>query len=34
MTLKKRAIARTTQPDGVPGRYHAPDSLLAFLNTL
>ena len=34
MTLKERALARTAQPDGVPGRYRAPDSLLTFLSTL
>jgi integrase/recombinase XerD len=34
MALKERAIARTTPP-GVPaGRYHPPDQLLAFLNSL
>ncbi|MFD9947470.1 tyrosine-type recombinase/integrase [Nonomuraea sp. NPDC059023] len=34
MTLKERALARTTPP-GVPaGRYHPPDKLLAFLNSL
>ncbi len=34
MALKERALARTTPPDTSPGRYHAPDDLLAFLNGL
>jgi integrase/recombinase XerD len=34
MTLKERALARTTPSDSTPGRYHAPDGLLAFLNDL
>lgn len=34
MTLKERALARTTPPDTPPGRYNAPDTLLAFLNDL
>jgi len=34
MALKERALARTTPPDTSPGRYHAPDTLLAFLNGL
>ena len=34
MTLKEQALSRLT-PDGTPpGRYTAPDSLLAFLDTL
>jgi len=34
MTIKEKALARV-QPRGTkPGRYHAPDSLLAFLDTL
>ncbi len=34
MALKERALARTTPP-GIPvGRYHPPDRLLAFLNSL
>jgi site-specific recombinase XerD len=34
MTIKEKALARV-QPRGTkPGRYQAPDSLLAFLNTL
>lgn len=34
MALKERALARTTPPDTSPGRYNAPDTLLAFLNDL
>ena len=34
MALKEQALARTTQPGAVPGRYSAPDSLLAFLSQL
>jgi integrase/recombinase XerD len=34
LTLKERALARTAPPADTPGRYHAPDSLLAFLDTL
>jgi integrase/recombinase XerD len=34
LTLKERALARTAPRAGIPGRYHAPDSLLAFLDTL
>ncbi|WP_149829675.1 tyrosine-type recombinase/integrase [Streptomyces tailanensis] len=34
MTLKERALARTTPPDSKPGRYTAPDPVLAFLNSL
>lgn len=34
MTMKERAIARTTPPNTTPGRYHAPDTLLAFLEAL
>ena len=34
MTIKERALARTTLPSGRPGRYTAPDNLLAFLRTL
>lgn len=34
MTMKERALARTT-PHGIPpGRYRAPDPLLAFLESL
>lgn len=34
LTLKERALARTAPRAGTPSRYHAPDSLLAFLDTL
>jgi integrase/recombinase XerD len=34
MALKEQALARTTPPDVAPGRYTAPDTLLAFLKQL
>ena len=34
MALKQRALDRTTPPNAKPGRYHAPDPLLAFLESL
>jgi site-specific recombinase XerD len=34
MSQKERAIARTRPPNATPGRYRAPDSLLAFLEAL
>jgi integrase/recombinase XerD len=34
MTIKERALARVTPPDTTPGRYRAPDALLAFLDSL
>lgn len=34
MSQKERAIARTTPPNTTPGRYRAPDNLLAFLEAL
>jgi len=34
MTIKQRALERVTPPNTAPGRYHAPDSLLAYLDTL
>jgi site-specific recombinase XerD len=34
MTIKERAIARTTPPNSTPGRYRPPDHLLAFLEAL
>ena len=34
MSQKERAIARTTPPHATPGRYRAPDHLLAFLEGL
>jgi site-specific recombinase XerD len=34
MTIKQRALDRVTPSDAKPGRYHAPDTLLAFLETM
>jgi integrase/recombinase XerD len=34
LTLKERALARTTPPQTPPGRYRPPDALLAFLESL
>jgi site-specific recombinase XerD len=34
MTIKERALARTTPPTTKPGRYRPPDDLLAFLESL
>ena len=34
LSLKERALAQTTPPNVTPGRYRAPDSLLAFLERL
>lgn len=34
LTLKERALARTAPPAATPGRYHAPDSLIAYLDNL
>ena len=34
LELKQRALDRATPPNGRPGRYRAPDSLLAFLDNL
>jgi integrase/recombinase XerD len=34
LTLKERALARTTPPNTKPGRYQPPDTTLAFLQTL
>jgi site-specific recombinase XerD len=34
MTIKQRALDRTAPPDSAPGRYQAPDNLLAFLDGL
>jgi site-specific recombinase XerD len=34
MTIKERALAQTTSPSIRPGRYHPPDQLLAFLESL
>ncbi len=34
LALKEKALARTTAPNTRAGRYQAPDSLLAFLESL
>jgi site-specific recombinase XerD len=34
LRMKERALARVTPPGVAPGRYHPPDSLLAFLEAL
>jgi site-specific recombinase XerD len=34
MTIKERALARTTPPNTKPGRYKPPDTLLQFLENL
>ena len=34
LALKEKALARTAPPNTRPGRYHAPDSLMAFLDGL
>jgi hypothetical protein len=34
MSIKEQALARVQQPGTSPGRYRAPDSLLAFLDSL
>lgn len=34
LSLKERALARTAPPNTLPGRYRAPDTLLAFLENL
>ena len=34
MSIKEQALARVQQPGTSPGRYRAPDSLLAFLDNL
>ncbi|WP_432180144.1 tyrosine-type recombinase/integrase [Streptomyces sp. NBC_00063] len=34
MTLKERALARTTPPDTKPGRYTASDPVLALFDSL
>jgi site-specific recombinase XerD len=34
LTLKQRILDRITPPNGHPGRYRAPDTLLAFLESL
>jgi integrase/recombinase XerD len=34
LTLKEKALARTTPAATTPGRYQPPDQLLAFLESL
>jgi hypothetical protein len=34
LTIKERALARTTPTISKPGRYRPPDSLLSFLESL
>lgn len=34
MTIKQRALERVAPTDAKPGRYHAPDTLMAFLDTI
>lgn len=34
LALKERALARTTPPNAMPGRYRPPDAVLAFLESL
>jgi len=34
LALRERALSRTTPPQTKPGRYHPPDKLLAFLDSL
>jgi integrase/recombinase XerD len=34
LSIKERALALTTPVRGKPGRYHPPDPLLAFLESL
>ncbi len=34
LALKERALAKTRPPNSTPGRYRAPDSMLAFLEAL
>ena len=34
LALKERALARTTPPQSIPGRYRPPDTMLAFLEAL
>lgn len=34
LTIKEQALAKTTPANSAPGRYHPPDSLLAFLEGL
>ena len=34
LAMKEQALARTTPPQGKPGRYRPGDQLLSFLNSL
>ena len=34
LSIKEKALARTAPPNTTPGRYRAPDKLLAFLEAL
>ncbi|MHB1475333.1 MAG: tyrosine-type recombinase/integrase [Dermatophilaceae bacterium] len=34
LALKEKALARTSPPETKPGRYHPPDTLLAFLDSI
>ena len=34
LSLKEKAIAKTDSPHAATGRYRAPDSLIAFLDSL
>jgi len=34
LTIKEKALARTAPTSSKPGRYRAPDTLLAFLESL
>ncbi len=34
LALKEQALTRTKPPNITPGRYHPPDTLLAFLEAL
>jgi integrase/recombinase XerD len=34
MSIKEKALARLTPPNTSPSRYRAPDTLLAFLDSL
>jgi integrase/recombinase XerD len=34
MTIKEQALARVQPPGAAPGRYHPPDTLIAFLSSL
>ena len=34
LAIKERALDRTAPPDAKPGRYRAPDAVLAFLESL